>query len=241
MAIVTASGVRLTEERRFFLAMALALAICTFAGFARTYYLMRYTGAAELAPLVHLHGALFTAWILLFGIQAGLVSARRTDIHVRTGSVGLILALAMIVLGIFVAVTRSTPPRLASPPFTREQFLIFPFIAIGLFALFVGCGIANRHRPDHHKRYMLLATINVVFPALSRMTGLIPAFPRGAIGAMILSDLFLAALVVYDLRSRGRIHPATLWGGALTLICEPLRFAIARSSWWEDIARSLVA
>lgn len=238
MATVTRPGMRLTGERRFFLAMALALAICTFAGFARTYYLMRYTDAADLAPLVHLHGALFTAWILLFGIQAGLISARRADIHVWTGAMGLILALAMVVLGIIVAITRSQPPR--SVPLTREQFLIFPFIAIGLFSLFVGCAFANRHRPDHHKRYILLATINVVFPAFSRMTSLIPMLPRGAIGAMIISDIFLAALAIYDLRSRGRIHPVTLWGGALTLICEPLRFMIARSSWWEGLAHSLI-
>lgn len=238
MATAGVPGTRLNGERRFFLAMALALAVCTFAGFAKSYYLMHYSGAADLAPLVHLHGTLFTAWVLLFGVQAGLISARRTDIHIWTGGMGLILAMAMVVLGVIVAVTRSTPPRSAS--LTREQFLIFPFIAIGLFALFVGCAFANRYRPGHHKRYMLLATINVVFPAFSRMSGLIPMLPRGAIGAMIISDIFLVALIIYDLRSRGRIHPVTLWGGAVTLICEPLRFMIARSSWWEDIARSLV-
>lgn len=64
MSTAAASGLQLTGERRFFLAMAAALAICTFAGFARSYYLMSFTGAASLPPLVHLHGALFTAWVL---------------------------------------------------------------------------------------------------------------------------------------------------------------------------------
>lgn len=155
-----------------------------------------------------------------------------------TGAMGVALAVAMIVLGIVVAISRSQPPRLA--PFTREQFLIFPFIAISLFALFVACALANRHRPDFHKRYMLLATINVVFPALARMTALLPFLPRGVLGAMIIANLFLAALVLFDLRSLGRLHPVTLWGGALTLICEPLRFVIARSTWWPDLARSLI-
>lgn len=236
MSTAVASGLQLTGERRFFLGMAAALAICTFAGFARSYYLMSFTGAASLAPLVHLHGALFTAWVLLFGVQASLISARRTDIHVVTGAMGVVLAAAMIVLGIVVAVTRSQPP----PVFTREAFLIFPFIAIGLFALFVACAFANRHRPAYHKRYMLLATINVVFPALARMTALLPFLPRGVLGAMIIANLFLAALALFDLRSLGRLHPVTLWGGALTLICEPLRFAIARSAWWPDVARSLI-
>ena len=239
MATVTGAGVRLTSERRFFLGMAAALAVCTFAGFARSYYLMAYTGAADLPPLVHLHGALFTAWVLLFGFQASLISAGRVDLHMRTGMVGIVLAAVMVGLGIFVAITRSQPPPAAA--FTREQFLIFPFIAIGLFALFVGCGLANRHRPDRHKRYMLLATINVVFPAFARMTGLIPILPRGVVGATIIANLFLAALVIYDLRSRRRIHPVTLWGGALTLICEPVRFIVARGSWWEEFAHSLIS
>ena len=73
---------RLNSERKFFLGIALALAICTFAGFARTYYLMEYTGAADLPWLVHLHGMAFTSWILLFGLQAGLISGRRHDVHI---------------------------------------------------------------------------------------------------------------------------------------------------------------
>ena len=67
MATLATRG-RLNAERRFFLAMAGALAVCTFAGFARTYYLMEYTGAADLPPAVHLHGLLFTSWVLLFGL-----------------------------------------------------------------------------------------------------------------------------------------------------------------------------
>lgn len=238
MPTATVSGLRLTAERRFFLGMAAALAICTFAGFARSYYLISLTGAASLAPLVHLHGALFTAWVLLFGIQAGLISARRADIHVIAGTIGAGLAAAMVIVGLIVAISRSRPPP--GLPFSREEFLIFPFIAIGLFALFVACAFASRRRPDFHKRYMLLATINVVFPALSRMTGLLPFLPRGLLGAMIIVNLFLAALVLFDWRSRGRLHLVTLWGGALTLACEPLRFAIARSGWWADIAHSLI-
>jgi hypothetical protein len=216
----------------------MALAICTFAGFARTYYLSRWTGSAELPWLVHLHGALFTSWVLLFGLQAGLISARRHDVHAITGAAGVALALAMIGLGLYVAVTRSRPPPLL--PFTVEQFLIFPLVAIGLFALFVGLAFANRHRPDHHKRYMFIATVNVVLPAMSRMTALLPFLPRGVTGALVIANLFLVALAIFDWRTLGRLHRATLIGGAVTLASEPLRFLIARSDWWPPIAGSLM-
>ena len=230
--------VRLSAERRFFLSMAIALALCTFAGFARTYYLMEYSGAADLAWMVHVHGLLFTAWVLLFGLQAGLISARRHDIHVITGSVGIALAVAMIVLGLWIAVTRSRPPALV--PLTIEQFLIFPLFSIGLFALFVGLAFANRHRPDHHKRYMLIASINVILPALARMTVLIPFLPRGVMGGLIIADLFLVALAIFDWRTLGRLHRATIIAGGITLISEPLRFLIARSEWWPPVARMLI-
>ena len=233
-----ASGTRLSAERRFFLGMAIGLAICTFAGFARSYYLMEYTGATDLPLMVHLHGLLFTAWVLLFGLQAGLISARRHDVHMVTGGIGIGLAAAMIVLGLYVAITRSKPP--AAVPLTIEQFLIFPIVSIGLFALFVSLAFANRRRPDVHKRYMLIATINVVFPALSRMTALLPFLPRGVVGGMIIANLFLLALALFDWRSTGRLHRATIIGGAITLLTEPLRFLIARSEWWPPIARMLI-
>lgn len=239
MATAAVPQQRLGAERRFFLGMAAALLVCTVAGFAQTYYLMRYTGAPSLTPLVHLHGALFTVWVLLFGLQAGLISVRRTDVHVMTGTVGIALAIAILVVGTLVAINSSRPPR--AVPLTREQFLIFPLMSIGLFALFIGGAFANRNRPDHHKRFMLLATINLVVPAFSRMTAFLPFLPRGVMGAMVIANIFLAALALYDWRSRGRLHPATIWGGAVMLVSEPLRFLIARSGWWEEIARSLMS
>ena len=228
----------LSAERRFFLGMAAALAICTFAGFSRTYYLMTYTGAPSLVWMVHLHGIVFTLWVLLFGMQAGLISARRTDVHVMTGMAGIALAAIMVVLGLVIAVTRSRPPALV--PLTVEQFLIFPLASIGLFALFVALAFANRHRPDFHKRYMLVATINVILPALARMTTLLPFLPRGVLGGFIIANLFLVALVIFDWRSSRRLHPATLIAGGITLVSGPLRFMIARSDWWPDVARALI-
>ena len=237
MATQAVPRVSLGLERRFFLGMAVALAICTFLGFARSYYLMQFTDARPLTWLVHVHGVLFTAWVLLFGLQAGLISARRHDVHVVTGVAGAALAVAMIALGLAVAIIAPRPPNL---PFTREQFLIIPLITISLFALFVGLAFANRHRSDYHKRFMLVATINVIVPALSRMTAFLPFLPRGVLGALIIMNVFLIALMIYDWRALGKVHRATLIGVGVTVFCEPLRFLVARSDWWPEIARSLL-
>lgn len=53
-------------------------------------------------------------------------------------------------------------------------------------------------------------------------------------------DIHLVALVIYDLRTRGRLHPATLWGGGFLLVSQPLRVMIAYSQPWQDFARMLM-
>ena len=64
-------------NRRFYTGMALAIAITVFAGFAPTYYLRTYYQTTPLGGLRHLHGLVFTAWVLLFVIQTALIPAGR--------------------------------------------------------------------------------------------------------------------------------------------------------------------
>jgi hypothetical protein len=76
---------------RFYVGLALAVALTVFAGFAPTYYLrLRYSPDSPLPGMLHLHGLVFTAWILLFLAQSTLVAAGRTDLHRRLGAAGLL-------------------------------------------------------------------------------------------------------------------------------------------------------
>jgi hypothetical protein len=62
----------------------------------------------------------------------------------------------------------------------------------------------------------------------------------GAIGGLMLIDLFLAALVAHDISQLGRLHPVTLWAGGFYLFSQPLRVAIGFSEPWQAFARSLM-
>ena len=64
------------RDNRFFSGIALVIAVVVFVGFAPTYYLKSVFGTRELAPLFHLHGFLFSAWIALLVVQTQLVGAR---------------------------------------------------------------------------------------------------------------------------------------------------------------------
>lgn len=89
----------------FYAGMSVVISLLVFAGFARTYYLKIYTSGSPLSPLVHLHGILFTSWILLFVLQTMLVAGHRVNTHRRLGLATLPLAAAMIVVGVLTSIT----------------------------------------------------------------------------------------------------------------------------------------
>ena len=73
--------------------MAVAMGLTVFAGFAPSYYLRFLSGGpgatisgGPFTGLLHLHGALFTAWVLLFVIQTALVASRRVASAVNHAS-----------------------------------------------------------------------------------------------------------------------------------------------------------
>src|SRR5438105_5569844 len=75
-------GVKLASDlpgRRFdhvfFSAMALLMLATVFVGFAPTYYLAGMFRAPLPSLIIHLHGAAFSAWIVLLVTQTSLVSA----------------------------------------------------------------------------------------------------------------------------------------------------------------------
>lgn len=246
MATQTAPRARFSSERKFFTGMALAMAATVFTGFAPTYYLVTLNPAPTppLTPDVHIHSVLNTAWVLLLLLQTGLIAARRADIHRLTGVAGAALAAAILVSGILVAIDSERRVHSAANAGTLADpyvFLIYPIAAIGLFALFVAFGIAARRRPDYHKRWMMLATMSLIGPALARIAMRITTAVPGGFSALMLINLFLAALVIWDLRTRGRLHPVTLWGGGFLLISEPLRIAIGYSQAWQGLARTLMS
>jgi hypothetical protein len=76
-----------------------------FVGFAPTYFLRTLSDRPPLPWLVHLHGVLFSTWILLLLVQTTLVAVKRTDLHRLLGVGGGALAVLMIPVGFCVAIS----------------------------------------------------------------------------------------------------------------------------------------
>ena len=230
-------------DRLFYGGMATALGLTVFTGFASTYYLRFFAGGPNatltggpFTALVHVHGALFTAWALFFVVQTTLVASRRVAVHRRLGVAGAMLAVAMVLVGTFIAI--GTAARGAAPPgLDPLTFLAIPMFDMVLFATFVGTALALRRDRETHKRLMLLAYISIIVPAIARLPGVLPLL--GAPGSFGLSLLFVVVAGVYDFLSRRRVHKAYLWGGALIAVSVPARLFISGTGAWRALAESL--
>jgi hypothetical protein len=86
-------------DRRFYLGAGLVALGLVFWGFAPTYYLKLVFGAPALPTRLHIHGAVMSSWLVLFLVQAILISARRTDLHRRFGIIGVFIALGVVLVG----------------------------------------------------------------------------------------------------------------------------------------------
>jgi FtsH-binding integral membrane protein len=225
-------SVRATADRVFFTSMALASALAVLLGFSPSYFL-RSAELPALTLLYQAHGALFTAWICLLIVQTALVAGHRTDLHRRLGVAGAFLAAAVFIAGVTVSVETLTRDG-GIPGMDPRAFFALPLSDIFVFGTMVTVALVKRRQPDLHKRLMLLATISLLTAAVARF--LVQLGLGGPIGLFLATDLFVLALVIYDVLARGRVHPATLWGGAAVVIFKPVFVAIGFTPPWLAFA-----
>jgi hypothetical protein len=216
--------------------MAIAMALACFAGFAPSYYLKAHFGTPALKPLIHVHGLLFTTWMLLLIVQTSLVAAGRVQLHRRLGFAGAVLVVLMVASGAAVAYMRGKTVTPGIPHEAVLGFLAIAVVALIVFPILIGAAVYFRRNAGAHKRLMLLGTTVFLTAAVHRLLMWLidPAVsPPVFYGA---TDLFIVAMGVYDLISRGRIHAATLWGGLLIIVAQAASLLLAGSTMWMTFA-----
>ena len=234
MTVSTAAVRTRQRTRRFYVGIAIAIAITVFAGFSRSYFLKSWYGTPELSRLLHVHGVVFTTWVLFFLAQTTLVASGRTYLHRRMGVAGALLAVLLVIVGTTVAITRVKRGTSPIPGVSPLGFLAIPLFDMVVFVILVGAAVYFRRRLEAHKRLMTLGTISLLAAPIARIH--FPMLPPGPPTFFGLADLFIVAILVHDLVTRRKVHPATIWGGLLIVTSQPLRLMIAGTPAWMAFA-----
>ncbi len=234
----TASFRAVENPRRddyFFSGMAFLILAAVFLGFARSYFFAGMWNAPLPNRLIHVHGAVFFSWIVLFVAQIALVSTKRVGWHRNLGILGGVLAVAVVTLGILAATDSLT--RGFSPPgsgLDPRTFYAVPFWQVVIFAILIIAAFRARFSPPAHKRLMLIATIGLLGPAINRwpiaLIQKIPPLTSAVLFALILM------VVAYDVWALGKIHRATLWAGLTAVISQLLLLPIGNTALWHSFS-----
>jgi hypothetical protein len=245
MATVTATATtpaaarprKLRTDDWFFLGMAVVSLICVLIGFARTYFLAGMLRAPLPNLLIHIHGAAFSLWILLFLSQIGLVSARRVDVHRRLGLFGFGLAVVMIVLGVLAAGDQLTRHLRQPSNETLEDvraFYAVPLSGMVMFATFTALGGRYRGNPAVHKRLMLFATFALLKAAFDRWPILFTS-PLWLVDLLTYGPLVLLTMA-YDWWSSGKVLKVTLLSSAFLVTVLQVSQHIGYTGPWQRLA-----
>lgn len=225
---------RRKRDHFFYTGMAFAISVGVFGGFMRTYYARTYFHSPAIPFWVHVHGAVFTAWILFYVLQNLLVLNGGIRLHRRLGIVGAILAVGVVLLGSLVALRAARQGRFFPAP-DAASLLGVSFAQMLLFAVFVSAGLLLRRNGETHKRCILMATQLFFFPAFGRLLGGLNAV------TLSLAMCFYLAGPIYDLISRRRLHAAYQWGvPLLVLTMPPFTVMASRAPLWHSIVGWMV-
>jgi hypothetical protein len=115
-----------------------------------------------------------------------------------------------------------------------QQFLTMPLAGMVLFATFLTLGVINRRKPASHKRLMLLASISLVGAPIARITAMIPQLPIWLDAAVFTA--FTIAMSYWDVQTRGKVRPETLYGGPAIVLVTLAAVPIGSTAAWQNVA-----
>lgn len=156
---------------------------------------------------IHFHAATLILWIALAVTQVVLVRRGRADLHRQLGKLAYVL-IPLLCLGFVLAVDDGLRRHGAAdgPP------LIAVFFDGGLFLAYVGLGLLHRHRPEYHRRLMVLALIPLINPPLGRVVKMMGIFPP-----VVLFPVQLVIIITLFVRARRRQELARPYAIGLAL------------------------
>jgi hypothetical protein len=184
--------------------------------------------------MVHVHGIVMSAWVILFSVQAYLVSSKRIKLHMTLGMASIVLAAAIVVTGMMTAIASGARGG-GFPGYHPLVFMNVPLVGVVVFGLLFAAGIYYRKNSANHKRLMLVTVLIFLSPSISRLP--LPFIPvLGSVWFFGVPALLGIGLLIADTYRTGKLNKAFLYGVLVGTLSGPLGLMFAYTDTWMQFA-----
>lgn len=231
-------------DRNLFLIILAVIWFGILAGFIPDVLAHMAGGHVPFAPIVHVHAAFYLGWLVLLTAQMSLVRSRRVGLHRRLGLLAVVMIPAMAILGPWTGIVMGR--REFGTPDGDPQLLSVIFLDALNFTVIASSGLILRADAVAHRRLMMLATIFITGAGFGRWLGApVAKLMGGGPVAFYLENyaavlILVVGMVLYDLRTRGRLHPLVAAAMAFGLTDNWLACFLHELPAWKAISDHLL-
>lgn len=234
MTTVDVRVVRFAWTKRVYVPIGVLMMAIAIVGFWPTYFSHLLKGTLDKVPIIHVHAAVFTGWLILVIAQATLAGRGRIPLHRKVGRIGMAYGVVLIVVGVLTAISQFAS-RVKTGNFQQaEARLLAPLTDMLVFAPVLFAAWIYRRKPEIHKRLIVVATTILLVAAVHR-TALFggPPPPLGILLAIWLAPIAVGML--HDVLTHRVIHPVYVVGIGLVLLLKS-RAPLRETGAWKSFA-----
>ena len=206
-------------------------------------------------PLIlHMHAVLMGSFLLLLLAQTTLVATGRCALHRRLGLLAMVLAPALVAVGLILVpttyhtawvATQNTAPgaseQLQQVLLIRDNIMLLQLRVGFLFPLLLLIGLRARGREAGlHKRMMILATAMALPAGIDRIPWLPTTLPESPLATDLYTLLALSPMLLWDVVRNRSVHRAYWIWLSVSLPFAIVVHGLWDTPWWHAAAPRLM-
>ena len=238
---------------RFYLVMAAIYLAIAVAGFSPTFWVPMMKGTLHVPPITYVHALFFYGWVVLFLVQTSLAASGNLHFHRELGVFGVAVATGMCFAATGLLINSLKRFEAAGMGAAERPIAIVSAAGVVVISTMFTTAMLNVKKPEVHKRVMLALTSFLLQAGIGRLIAfflvgdvrtahLSPPPPVAVtLVASVPTDLLLIIPMIYDRRTRGRVHPAYWLAGAYILAVQVAIIPLSSTHAWLRVTDWLIA
>jgi len=172
-------------------------------------YTSEFPNFVDKTNIIHIHGALLMAWLVLLIVQPLLIATGRRQLHRSIGKVSYVLGPLIIIFLFLIGKSGYWRAIGKLPELEVLEFIVLDMRGLVSFAIFWSLAMIYRKDSAAHMRYMIATGILGIGPGVGR--GLIGSFGVEFGTALTITDAIALAIVgfllAYDIYKKNNYKP----------------------------------